>query len=148
MPSSQVVLTSSQVVLPRKFHEWRSLVGYSPRGHRVGHDWATSPLPSGLAKEKKTGLPWRLSGKEPACQYKRHGFDPWSEEILRAMEQLTPCTATTAPLLQSLGAATTEPTCRNYWSPHTREPVLWNKGSPLQREAHVPWREMSPLRRN
>ena len=22
-------------------------------------------------------LPWRLSGKESACQHRRHGFDPW-----------------------------------------------------------------------
>ena len=22
-------------------------------------------------------LPWWLSGKEPACQCRRHGFDPW-----------------------------------------------------------------------
>ena len=27
---------------PRKFHRLRSLVGYSPRGCRVRHDWATS----------------------------------------------------------------------------------------------------------
>ena len=30
------------VLLPGKFHGQRSLVGYSPWGHRVGHDWATS----------------------------------------------------------------------------------------------------------
>ena len=30
------------VFLPGKSHGWRSLVGYSPRGRRVGHDWATS----------------------------------------------------------------------------------------------------------
>ena len=29
------------VLLPRKFHGWRSLVGYSPWGRRVGHDCAT-----------------------------------------------------------------------------------------------------------
>ena len=23
------------------------------------------------------GLPWRLSGKEPPCQCRRHGFSPW-----------------------------------------------------------------------
>ena len=31
-----------------------------------------------------TGIPRRLSGKEPACQYRRHqrlGFDPWVGEI-------------------------------------------------------------------
>ena len=30
------------LLLPGKFHGWRSLVGYSPWGCRVGHDWATS----------------------------------------------------------------------------------------------------------
>ena len=24
-----------------------------------------------------TGLPWWVSSKEPACQCRRHGFDPW-----------------------------------------------------------------------
>jgi len=24
-----------------------------------------------------TGLPWWVSGKEPACQCRRHRFDPW-----------------------------------------------------------------------
>ena len=31
----------SPVFWPGEFHGLRSLVGYSPRGHRVGHDWAT-----------------------------------------------------------------------------------------------------------
>ena len=30
------------VLLPGKFHGWRSMVGYSPWGLRVRHDWATS----------------------------------------------------------------------------------------------------------
>ena len=30
------------VFLPGESHGWRSLVGYSPRGRKVGHDWATS----------------------------------------------------------------------------------------------------------
>ena len=29
-----------------------------------------------------TGLPWRLSGKESACQCRRCGFDPWVGKIL------------------------------------------------------------------
>ena len=43
------------VLLPGKFHGLRSLVGYSPWGRRVGHDWATSfhfthlYLPDGLS---------------------------------------------------------------------------------------------------
>ena len=32
---------TSPVFLPGKFHGQRSLAGYSPRGHRVGHKWAT-----------------------------------------------------------------------------------------------------------
>ena len=28
-----------------------------------------------------TWLPWWLSGKEPACQCRRHGFDPWFQKI-------------------------------------------------------------------
>ena len=27
------------------------------------------------------GLLWWLSGKEPACQYRRQGFDPWVQKI-------------------------------------------------------------------
>ena len=30
------------VLLPEKSHGWRSLVGFSPWGRWVGHDWATS----------------------------------------------------------------------------------------------------------
>ena len=26
-------------------------------------------------------LPRYLSGKEPACQFRRHGFDPWIGEV-------------------------------------------------------------------
>ena len=33
---------STPVLLPGKSHGQRSLVGYSPWGRRVGHDWATS----------------------------------------------------------------------------------------------------------
>ena len=37
-----------------------------------------------------SGLSWWLSGKEPTCRYKRHGFDPWVGKIpLRRKWQLT-----------------------------------------------------------
>jgi len=37
------------------------------------------------------GLPWWLSGKEPACQCSRCGFDPWVGKIPRGRKwQLTP----------------------------------------------------------
>ena len=40
---------------------------------------------------KNKGLPWRLGGKESACQCRRHGFHPWSGELPRASGHLSPC---------------------------------------------------------
>ena len=31
--------------------------------------------------KEKSGIPWWLSGKESACQWKRCGFDPWVGKI-------------------------------------------------------------------
>ena len=31
--------------------------------------------------EEVKGLPWWLSGKESACQCRRHGFDTWARRI-------------------------------------------------------------------
>ena len=39
-----------------------------------------------------TELPWWLSGKESACQSRRHRFDPWSGKIPHTVEQLGPRT--------------------------------------------------------
>ena len=39
------------------------------------------------------------------------GVNPWSRRTPRAAEQLNPCATTTEPVLQSLGATATEPTC-------------------------------------
>ena len=33
------------------------------------------------------GLPWWLSDKEPTCQCRRLGFDPWSGKTPRPVEQ-------------------------------------------------------------
>ena len=54
------------------------------------------------------GLPRRLSGKESACQCRRHRFDPWSRKIPHSMEQLSLCATTIEPVLESPGIATTE----------------------------------------
>ena len=40
-------------------------------------------------------LPWWLRGKEPSCQCRTHGFDPWSGKIPLAVEQLSLCAAAT-----------------------------------------------------
>ena len=60
------------------------------------------------------GLPWWLSGEEFTYQCRRHGFNPQPGEISRGTEQRSWCAATTEPVLQSPGAATTEPMNRNY----------------------------------
>ena len=37
--------------------------------------------------------------KESACQYRGHGFDPWSGKIPHAVEQLSLCATATEPAL-------------------------------------------------
>ena len=66
--------------------------------------------PSQCSKEskrnKKHGLPWWRSGWESACQYRGHGFEPWSGKIPHAAEQLGPWATITEP-------ARLEPVLRN-----------------------------------
>ena len=82
----------------------------------------------------RAGFPWWLSGKESACQCRRHSFDPWPRKSPHAREQLNPCAMTIEPGLWSPGATTPESMCRSYWPPCTLEPVLCNE-KPLQGEA-------------
>ena len=54
------------VFWPGKSHGWRRLVGYSPWGHRVGHDWATSlsETDGSLLRLRKSCSTWNsTSGK-------------------------------------------------------------------------------------
>ena len=44
------------------------------------------------------GLPWWFSGKESACQCRRHGFNPRSGRIPHASEQVSPHATTTEPV--------------------------------------------------
>ena len=76
-----------------------------------------------------SGLPWWLSGKESACQCRRHRFDPWSRKSPHVSEQLSPCASTIELVLWSLGAITTELTCLSYWKLCTLELVLCSKRS-------------------
>ena len=64
------------------------------------------------------GFPWWLSGKESACQRRRHGSDPWSGKIPYAMKQLSrvPQLLSLCPRAQELQllsprSTTTEPMC-------------------------------------
>ena len=43
-----------------------------------------------LIKFNTQGLPWWRSGWESACQCRGHKFEPWSERIPHAVEQLGP----------------------------------------------------------
>ena len=72
----------------------------------LGWLWVTakyylvSTLPGGSWNESLAmGIPWRLSGKESACQCRRHGFDSWPGKITHAAKQLSPCATTTEPVL-------------------------------------------------
>ena len=38
---------------------------------------------------QNVGLPWELSGKEPTCQSRRHGFHLWVSKILLEKEMVT-----------------------------------------------------------
>ena len=68
-------------------------------------------------------------------------------KIPHATEQLSPCATAPEPVLQSPRATTTEPVCRNYWSPWPRARVLQQERPP-QWEAHaLRWR-VAPARCN
>ena len=110
------------------------------------------------------GLPWWLSGKQSACQHRRHGFDPLSgrSHMLRG-DQVR------APQLVSLWSGPRKPQPEK--SPHTtareepahtarEEPAHHNeRGSPhsttregarthSQRRAHTPQLEREPAQHN
>ena len=77
----------------------------APLGRRMGKAegmYGTSWRPAkpvSLSLMWAGGLPWWLSGKESACQCRRHGFDPWSGKTPRAAEQLSLCAPTTESVL-------------------------------------------------
>ena len=58
---------------------------------------------------------------QSACQYKRHGFDPWSGRSHTPTAQLNSPTTRTKPELWSPGATAAEPLRHNYWRPCTLE---------------------------
>ena len=43
-------------------------------------------------------VPWWLSGKESACQSRRHGFNPWSAKVPHVLGQLSLCATTIEPV--------------------------------------------------
>ena len=69
---------TTPVLWPEEFHGQRSLVGYSPYGYRVRHNWATN-----------TDTPVFLPGKFHE-QRSLVGYNPWGLKDLDMTERLTP----------------------------------------------------------
>jgi len=94
---------------------------------------------------KRIGLPWWFSGKESACQCRRHRSDPWPGKIPYPREQRSLCTTTTdtEPALSSLEAATrpTRHTCRSLGL----EPMLRTKRSHSNEKPVTGTREKPPV---
>ena len=72
------------------------------------------------------GFPSWSSGKESACQCRRHKFNPQSGDAMEhavehATEQLSPSAKTTEPMLLSLGATTREATAMRSLCTATRK---------------------------
>ena len=83
--------------------------------------------------KRQQGLPWRLSGEEPTCQCRRHGFSPSSRKISHTAGQLSACTTATEPVLGGQELQLRKPT--------RLEPPLCSKGSPLsETPVHHNWR--------
>ena len=96
----------------------------------------------GLLRCRVSGHSWWSSSKESICQCRRHGFDPWSRTILYVTEQLSLFTTTLEPVLCNPGTATAEPTCCDYWDPHTLKPMPCNERSHQKEQLLQP--ESSP----
>ena len=98
-----------------------------------------------------SGLLWRFSGKDFVCQCRRHRFNPWSGKTLYTAEQLSPCTTTIEPVLESLGGGNCWAHVLQSWVhvPQPLKPVqpracAQQQEKPLQWEARAPQLDSSP----
>ena len=131
-------------------HDWACV-------HEDGERWVGSNKLGELKKKKKEkkgmsatakalGFSWWLSGKESACQCRRHRFNPCSGKIPCASEQLSPCTTTTKLVPYSLGVATIKPTYHSDWSLQALEPVVDSEKSHCREQpTYCNWRVVSAL---
>ena len=88
-------------------------------------------------------LSWWLSGKESACQCRRHGFDPWSRKTAHASEKLSLYQCYWASALGS-GTTTTETIVLLLLKPAHSRAHSPQQVKPTQWEAHTPQLESSP----
>ena len=104
------------------------LHSFIPFSSLITENYSRASLVAGLRSQNDfSGLkwilrfPWWLSGKESTCQCRRQAFSLWSGKIAHAEQQLNLCVLHSVELvLQSLGAATPEPT-------HPRTPAPQGK---------------------
>ena len=68
----------------------------------------------------KLGLPCSSSGEKSTCQYRGHGFNPWSGKIPHATGQLSLCTTNTE-------SASLEPVLHNKRSHRNEKPAHHNE---------------------
>ena len=87
-------------------------------------------------KSTNNGLPWGLNCEEYAFQCRRHRFNARSRRIPYVTEQLSLCSTTTEPVLQSRRATATESARPR---PHAPQ-----QETPSQGAAHAPQLESSP----
>ena len=83
-----------------------------------------------VSKYSSSGLPWWLSGEEPTCQRRKHGFDPRCGKIPRDAEQpllsmrsnrYWACTPPWEPELPACGLQLLRPTDPRAQAPATGE---------------------------
>ena len=99
------------------------------------------PQNTGRMKEH-WGLPWRLRGKEPACQCRRRGFNPWAERIPCTLKQRSPCTTTIEQGSRDCWTHVLQlrkPACPGAHAPQQEKPLPWEARAPPRSQ-----REKSP----
>ena len=103
IPPSIKVFSNESTLRMRWPKYWSFRLNISPSNEHPGlmsfrMDWLDLLVIQGTLKSLLQGLPWWLSGKEPACQCQKHRFDPRSGKIPHAAEQLSPCPMTVEPV--------------------------------------------------
>ena len=79
------------------------------------------------------GLPGRSVVKNPPCNARDVGLIPGQgTKIPSTVGQLSPCTATTEPLIQSLHAQLESP-CHNHWACESQRKTAWFNKDPACR---------------
>ena len=113
----------------------------------VGGKWGRKPSCSCHSSlQRSTGrLPGWFSGKETACQCRRHGFNPWSGKIAQASEQQNPCATTIEPVPLSQELKWLKPFCTRAHALKKEKSPQWKPFAPqLKSSPHSPRLEKSP----